>query len=453
MIPITLNSLLSIIHGKVKNESFNDVKTLYNFSIDTRTLKKRDIYIAIVGERFDGNDFIEEAFKKGASWVISSKSNYNNDRIIQVDNTNIALQNIAAFLIKTLNPKIIAITGSNGKTTTKELTGKILKNYYTNKHVLVTYGNFNNDIGMPLTILGLTKQHKYILLEMGMNHAGEIEKLCKIASPDIAVITNIGEAHIENFKSRKHLAEAKKEILKGAKNKFIAILPGVDDYYNFLKSSINTKKIITFGLGEKCNIRFLKNENTYLLGEKKVTIKNQLIGEHNINNIMAALGVAEALNIPIDISKKALERQKPIKGRLETKILVNNIILIDDTYNSNPSAMRSAIDVLAQNKMYKILVMGDMAELGVLSTKHHKDIASYILSKKIDLVLCVGEMSKMIVKIIGKNGFWFSSNNDLTVYLKKIIHKDCAILVKGSRAMKMEQIVGSIENYKVGERI
>ena len=142
-----------------------------------------------------------------------------------------------------------------------------------------------------------------------------------------------------------------------------------------------------------------------------------------------------------------------MKGRLETKILVNNIILIDDTYNSNPSAMRSAIDVLAQNKMYKILVMGDMAELGVLSTKHHKDIASYILSKKIDLVLCVGEMSKMIVKIIGKNGFWFSSNNDLTVYLKKIIHKDCAILVKGSRAMKMEQIVGSIENYKVGERI
>lgn len=446
MIPISLRQLISAVNGKFIGKNFDSANFVGNFSIDTRTLKNNDIFIAILGERFDGNDFIEEAFKKGASIVISSRPNINNEQIIEVENTNIALQNIASFLIKKINPKIIAITGSNGKTTTKELASMILRNYFSDKHVLFTKGNFNNNIGLPLTILRLKKEHKYILLEMGMNRKGEIDQLCKIASPDIAVITNIGEAHIENFKSRDDIARAKKEILIGAKKKSIAILPAEDDYYNFLKSTPNIKKVINFGFDKTCDIYFDSNENLYSIKSQKIAIHNKLLGKHNINNIMAAIAIGEALDIPCSVIKKALDGHRAIPGRLEVKRIRKDIILIDDSYNSNPSSMTSAIDVLAEYKGNKILVIGDMAELGNFSAKHHKDLAKYILDKKIDLVFGVGNMTKLTIDILGDVGRWYESNRDLTIDLEKLLKKECIVLIKGSRFMKMEEIVKDLES-------
>ena len=446
MIPISIRQLISTINGKFIGKKFDNADFAGNFSIDTRTLKNDDIFIAIIGERFDGNDFIEEAFKKGASFVISSRPNINNRQIIEVENTNTALQNIASFLIKKINPKIIAITGSNGKTTTKELASIILRNFFSDKHVLVSKGNFNNNIGLPLTILGLKKEHKYILLEMGMNHKGEIDQLCKIAPPDIAVITNIGEAHIENFKSRDDIASAKKEILTGAKRKSIAILPAEDDYYNFLKSSSNIKKVIKFGFDNTCDIRFYPNENLYSIKTKKIAIHSKLIGEHNRINIMAAIAIGAALDIPCNLIKESLEGHVKISGRLEVKRLKKDIVLIDDSYNANPSSMMRAIDVLAEYKSNKILVIGDMAELGNFAIKHHKDLAKYILEKKIDVVFGVGKMTKLTIDILGDIGRWYASNSDLTIDLEKLLKKECIVLIKGSRFMKMEQIVKDLES-------
>jgi UDP-N-acetylmuramoyl-tripeptide--D-alanyl-D-alanine ligase len=446
LIPISIRQLISTINGKFIGKTFDNADFVGNFSIDTRTLKNGDIFIAIIGERFDGNDFIEEAFNKGASLVISSRPNINNEQIIEVENTNIALQKIAFFLIKKVNPKIIAITGSNGKTTTKELAAMILRNYFSDKHVLVSKGNFNNNIGLPLTILELKKEHKYILLEMGMNHKGEIDQLCKIAPPDIAVITNIGEAHIENFKSRDDIASAKKEILTGAKRRSIAILPAEDDYYDFLKSSSNINKVIKFGFGNTCDVRFHPDENLYSIKTRKISIHCNLIGEHNRMNIMAAIAIGEALGIPCNVIKESLDGHVIISGRLEIKRLRKDIVLIDDTYNANPSSMMRAIDVLAEYKGNKILVIGDMAELGDLAIKHHKDLAKYILEKKIDMVFGVGKMTKLTIDVLGDVGRWYESNSDLTIDLEKLLKKECIVLVKGSRFMKMEQIVKDLQS-------
>tara|TARA_B100000035_G_scaffold65972_1_gene53763 strand:+ start:27260 stop:28609 length:1350 start_codon:yes stop_codon:yes gene_type:complete len=446
LIPISIRQLISTINGKIIGKKFDNLDFVRNFSIDTRTLKNDDVFIAIHGEKFDGNDFIEEALKKGASFVISSRPNINNEQIIEVKNTTTALQNIASFLIKKINPKIIAITGSNGKTTTKELASTILRNYFSDKHVLVSKGNFNNNIGLPLTILDLKKEHKYILLEMGMNHKGEIDQLCKIAPPDIAVITNIGEAHIENFKSRDDIASAKKEILFGAKRKSIAILPAQDDYYDYLKSSLNLEKVIKFGFDNTCDIQFHPNENLYSIKTKKIAIHSKLIGEHNKANIMAAIAICEALDIPSNIIKEGLDGHEPISGRLRVKRLRKDIVLIDDSYNANPSSMMRAIDVLAEYKGFKILAIGDMAELGKFALKHHKDLAKYILEKKIDMVFGVGKMTKLTIDILGDVGRWYKSNRDLTIDLEKLLKKECIVLIKGSRFMKMEEIVKDLES-------
>ena len=443
---ITFKQLIATINGKVIGKNFNESNVFNNFSIDTRTLEKNDVYIAIIGKKFDGNDFIEEAFKKGASLVVSSNVNLSNEKIIEVVDTNLALQKIAAHFIKSINPKIIAITGSNGKTTTKELAAIILKKYFSKKHVLVSKGNFNNDIGLSLTILGLKKVHKYILLEMGMNNAGEIERLCKIAPPDIAVITNIGEAHIENLKSRDNIARAKKEILIGAKRNSIAILPADDEYYDFLKSTNNIKKIITFGFGKTCDVSFDCDKNIYSLSTKNITVNTKLLGKHNITNIMAAIAISETLSVPVNIIKESLHSHKQIPGRLEVKSLRKNITLIDDSYNSNPSSMMRAIDVLAEHTKYKILVMGDMAELGEHAIKHHTDLAAYILDKKIDLVLGVGKLTSQVIAILGSIGHWYKTNNDLIIALDKFLRKECTVLVKGSRFMKMEDIVRALED-------
>ena len=449
MIPISIRQLISTINGKFIGKKFDNTNFIGNFSIDTRTLKNDDIFIAIIGERFDGNDFLEEAFKKGALFVISSKPNINNEQIIEVENTNTALQNIASFLIKKINPKIIAITGSNGKTTTKELASMILRNHFSEKNVLVSKGNFNNNIGLPLTILGLKKEHKYILLEMGMNHKGEIDQLCQIAPPDIAVITNIGEAHIENLKSRDNIASAKREILTGAKKNSIAILPAEDDYYDFLKSTPNIKKVIKFGFNETCDVCFHSEENLYSIRTKKIAIHSKLIGEHNRTNIMAAIAIGEALDVPCNEIKLALDGHETISGRLEVKRLRKDIVLIDDSYNANPSSMMRAIDVLSEYKGNKILVIGDMTELGNFSVKHHKDLAKYILEKKIDLVFGVGKMTKLTIGILGDLGRWYESNIDLANDLEKLLKKECIVLIKGSRFMKMEEIVKDLESKNV----
>lgn len=444
MIALKVSKLIQVIDGKIKQKQLEEDEEVFGFSIDSRTLRKNEIFIAIQGENFDGSNYIDVAIKKGSSWIITSSKNHKSNRCIYVKNTKETLCKIASYLVGEVSPKIIAITGSNGKTTTKEMVANILYQHYPKNEILVTKGNLNNDIGLPLTLFNLKKNHTIVVLEMGMNHQDEITKLCKIAPPDIAVITNIGEAHLENFSSKNGIAKAKKEILLGAKKNGIAILPRDDVYFNYLKSDCLYLRCISFGINKNSNIRLDLSSKVLTVNEEKINIESSLLGKENLMNMAAAVSVANALELPTETIIKGMKTIDSIEGRLEVKITASNIKIIDDTYNSNPSSMMMAIDVLDQFKQKKILIVGDMAELGPLSKKYHTDIGHYILEKNIDLVMGIGNMTKYLIDVLGTKGLWYASKEDLLNETNKILKKDTVVLVKGSRFMRMEEIVDGI---------
>ncbi|MDA9818856.1 UDP-N-acetylmuramoyl-tripeptide--D-alanyl-D-alanine ligase [Methylophilaceae bacterium] len=444
MITLKVSKLIQVIDGKIKQKQLEEDEEVFGFSIDSRTLRKNEIFIAIQGENFDGSNYIDVAIKKGSSWIITSSKNHKSNRCIYVKNTKETLCKIASYLVGEVSPKIIAITGSNGKTTTKEMVANILYQHYPKNEILVTKGNLNNDIGLPLTLFNLKKNHTIVVLEMGMNHQDEITKLCKIAPPDIAVITNIGEAHLENFSSKNGIAKAKKEILLGAKKNGIAILPRDDVYFNYLKSDCLYLRCISFGINKNSNIRLDLSSKVLTVDEEKINIESSLLGKENLMNMAAAVSVANALELPTETIIKGMKTIDSIEGRLEVKTTASNIKIIDDTYNSNPSSMMMAIDVLDQFEQKKILIVGDMAELGPLSKKYHTDIGHYILEKNIDLVMGIGNMTKHLIDVLGTKGLWYPSKEDLLNETNKILKKDTVVLVKGSRFMRMEQIVDGI---------
>ena len=446
MIKITLNDLSSLVELPGTNANY-DLEIL-NFSIDSRTIKKRDAYIAIEGTKYDGNNFIHDAIKNGASIVFTSNREYLASNIFYVKNGKEFLKKIAGFILKKIKPKVIAVTGSNGKTTTKEIIASILQQEYSEKELLITQGNFNNDIGLPLTILRLNEEHKIAILEMGMNHRGEIEDLTKIAPPDIAVITNIGEAHIENFASKDRIAAAKKEILTNISKHSFVILPRDDVYFEFLAKDLFTKKITTFGKSNESDISYATKSNfinRYFLLNKFLDAKCSLVGDHNIMNIMAAIGVAQTLKIPINSIKKGIESVKVIPARLELKYAKNGATIIDDSYNSNPSSMRAAIDVLsAHSSSHKILVIGGMAELGDQSQRLHNDIIKYINDSTVSYTLAIGEDLRQPITNNIEYGRWYNSKKELIEELEVVMREDSVLLVKGSRFMKMEEIINII---------
>ena len=446
MLKITLNDLSSFI--ELPGSNINNDLVIFNFSIDSRTIKKGDAYIAIEGEKFNGNNFVPDAIKNGASIVFTSNKEYLAPNVFYVKNGKEFLKKIAGFILKKINPKVIAITGSNGKTTTKEIIASILQQEYSEEELLITHGNFNNDIGLPLTILRLNEEHKIAILEMGMNHKGEIEELTRIAPPDIAVITNIGEAHIENFASKDEIAEAKKEILANISNNSFVILPRDDIYFEFLAKDISSTKITTFGKSNKSDISCDTKNNLitrYFLSDKFLDAKCSLIGNHNIMNIMAAIGVAQTLKMSINSIKKGIESVRGISGRLELKYAKNGATIIDDSYNSNPSSMMAAIDVLAaHSNPHKILVIGDMAELGEQSQRLHIDVIEYINKSCISCTLAIGDnLQKPITNYI-EYGSWYNSKKDIIKELGAVMREDSVLLIKGSRSMKMEEIINKI---------
>jgi len=418
-----------------------------SISIDSRKIKKGDLYIAIKGKRFNGNRFVKDALEKGAIYAIISDSKYQDSKTILVNSGKKALSDIASYLVNKIQPIVIAITGSNGKTTTKELIVSIMKCYLTANQLVFSEGNFNNDIGLPLTLLKLNSTHTHAILEMGMNHAGELNQLTKIAAPDLAVITNIGEAHIENFESRKDIATAKKEILNDMPSGAIAILPRDDQYFNYLAQGQERLEIISFG--KKANALIYGDEISsgilkVFVPNENFIISKKLLGKNNTLNILAAVACCYALNISKECIQKGIEIMDPIPGRLELLLGIESSTVINDTYNANPSSTEEAINVLTATKGKKLFVFGDMAELGRDSIMFHEEIGKYINKTQINLTLGVGEFSKVTIKQLGKKGMWFQSKTHLIEELIKLIDSKTTILVKGSRLMGMEQIISKI---------
>ena len=418
-----------------------------SITIDSRTSKKVDLYIAIIGKNHDGNQFTQEVLDNGIKFAIVSDSAFHSERTILVENGKKALADIASYFRDHIKPKVIAITGSNGKTSTKEVLVSIMNNYLDRNQLLFTAGNFNNDIGLPLTLINLEKTHTHVVLELGMNHAGEIAELTKIAKPHIGLITNIGEAHIQNFDSKDNIAEAKKELFNNSDQLEVSILPRDDDYYEFLAKDKKDLKEITFGFTQEAtiNCKVLNDQTiTIFTPEESFDVKINLLGKHNIKNILAACACSYALNIPGNVIKKGIELIKPYTGRLEIINGLGGSVVINDSYNSNPTSMKEAVDVLRSMQGKKILIIGDMAELGDDTNKYHQELGDYIKEAQIDFTLAVGRHTKITMQQLDKNAFWFDTKDNLLEKLLKIIDSKSIILVKGSRFMKMEEVVSKI---------
>ena len=355
--------------AKALNAPMNgaDVQVL-SVGTDSRNISKGQLFVGIKGEHFDGNAYAAEAIKQGAAAAMLSEANIHAVPSVMVENTRLALGELAHYWRKKFSLPLVAVTGSNGKTTVKEMITAILS--AANGKVLATAGNLNNDIGMPLTLLKMRAEDTFAVIEMGMNHEAEIRYLTKIAQPNVALVNNAGNAHIGELGSREAIARAKGEIFEGLADDGIAVINADDDFADYWKSLNKNRKIITFGLDAKADVS-ATYQTQAVSSEIELKTPNgiakfnlHVLGEHNVHNALAASAVALALGISNENIATGLAQFKPVKGRLNWLPGFNGAVVIDDTYNANPDSMKAAIDVLANQSSLQIFVMGDMAELG-----------------------------------------------------------------------------------------
>ena len=437
---IMLSEVAKAVNGQLLGADI-EVKSI---GTDSRNIVQNQLFIAIKGENFDGNTFASAAIIQGAAAVLVSEPNASARPAVMVADTRLALGALAKYWRNQFKLPLVAVTGSNGKTTVKEMLVAILN--AANKNVLSTQGNLNNDIGMPMTLLNLQQKNDIAVIEMGMNHLGEIDYLTRIAQPSVALINNAGTAHIGELGSRDNIAKAKGEIFAGLSDNGIAVINNDDDYAEYWQSLNLGKKIITFGLNKAADISATFAENADLTEVHlttptgSVSFNLALLGKHNISNALAASAAAVALGISNKDIARGLSNMQAVYGRLQRKAGFNNAVLIDDTYNANPDSMKAAIDVLAVQKN-TIFVMGDMAELGENAPQMHADIGIYAQQKGIGQLFVFGALSVKASQSFGEGAKHFEDLESLVSALKIQMKQGVTVLVKGSRFMQMERVV------------
>lgn len=457
MIPIDCEQLAYITGGTLI--SSGSQRTITNVCIDSRTVVEGALFVPIPGEHFDGHDFISIAFDKGAAAVLVEKTinSCENKWIIHVDNTVVALQKLAKYYKNKFDIPFIAVTGSSGKTTTKDLIYSVLSKKY---NVLRTKGNQNNDLGVPLTIFQLEKSHEMAIIEMGMDHLGEISRLADIVKPNISIITNIGVTHIENLKTQENIFKAKCEILQTLDVNDIALINGDDNFLRKVESDIFS--IIRYGINEKdldiTAFNIISNNNGVNFDVK---YNNSLShfhlrfpGNHNVYNSMAAIFLGFYFKMTSNDIQLGLDEFKPSNNRMDIKN-IKDTLLINDCYNANPDSMKSALNVLSQFKNEEnrtIAVLGDMFDLGSDSHTFHYNVGEYLANLgNIDYLVAIGNDSKYYIQGACDKGFsknnccYFLDNNSAANYLLSRKKRNDCLLIKGSRGMKMEEIVIILE--------
>jgi len=428
--------------------------TFKNICIDTRSIKAGDVYVALRGDHFDGHDFILNAADEGAVAVIVEKECQSAIAQIVVEDTRIALGLLAIKWRSDFAGPLIGLTGSNGKTTVKEMLAVILGQKGA---VLATLGNFNNDIGVPLTLYRLQSSHQYAVIEMGANHPGEIQYLTNIVSPSVALITNAAPAHLEGFGSLDGVANAKGEIFQGlsAKGaKGVAIINYDDPYFELWKNAANEHTVVSFGTSEKADVNATWTEtaegNDIELHTKdgSVHISLAMPGKHNVMNALAACAAALAVGVDLSEIKMGLETVLSVPGRSQRKSGLNGSVVIDDTYNANPASLGAALNVLSSCEGTKILILGDMAELGAAAESLHRDAGTEVFNAGLDAFYATGEFSRHAVDAYnesgGKNGHYFETQDALVDTIKNNLSGNVTVLIKGSRSMRMERIVAAL---------
>lgn len=422
-------------------------------STDSRNIVAGDLFVALRGENFDGAAFVETAARAGAVAAVvnaDSQGTIAGCPVLRVKDTRLALGRLAAWWRAQFDLPVVALTGSNGKTTVKEMLASILgKAAGGADAVLATRGNLNNDIGMPLTLLRLRAAHRYAVIEMGMNHAGEIDYLTRIAQPDVALINNASGAHLAGLGSVEGVARAKGEIFAGLKKKGTAVINADDAHAPLWRGLATGHACIEFGLADSADVRGAWRPE--MLGVQMevetptgaLQVRLRVPGEHNVHNALAAIAAAVALNIPADKIAAGLEAFGGVAGRLQRKAARRGALVIDDTYNANPASMHAAIAVLAELPGRRILVMGDMGELGAEAAAMHAEVGKAAHDAGIDRLLALGELSREAVRTFGDGAQHFDSAEALCEALDAELAAGVAVLIKGSRFMKMERVVSS----------
>ena len=425
-----------------------------NISTDTRTIEKGSGFIALKGENSDGHDFAAKAMELGAEAVVAERA-CQGARCIIVDSTSKALLDIAEYYRNKFSVKLVGVTGSVGKTTTKDMIALVVAQKYK---TLKTQGNLNNEIGMPKTLFNLDKSYEAAVIEMGMSHKGEISRMSMCCHPDIGVITNIGFSHIENLGSQEEILNAKMEILDGVSYDCPLVLCKDDKLLAKVQNNAE-RKIYYYSLSKKdcdCYASNIKNHDggvTFNINYKggKISAELNCAGEHNVKNALAAFCVGMALEIPAEDIVKGIAQFKP-EGMRQNITEKNGVTYILDCYNAAPDSMKASLSVLSQVKTEgkRICVLADMLELGKMAQKLHKTVGEYISDSKADYLCCFGENAVYYIDGAVKKGFdenkckHFDSREELAEYLKTLVSQGDTVLLKGSRGMKLEEVYNAM---------
>ncbi|MBE0069011.1 UDP-N-acetylmuramoyl-tripeptide--D-alanyl-D-alanine ligase [Thermoanaerobacterium thermosaccharolyticum] len=446
---LSVKEIIDATGGKLLSGDIN--LTISGISTDSRTIKEGELFIPLKGENFNGEMFVEDALKIGSASLTESVNNVGryNKPVIFVDNTKEALHKIAKYYREKFQIPFIAVTGSNGKTTTKDMIYDVLSMKY---NVLKTQGNFNNEIGLPLTIFRLNKKHDMAIVEMGMSGFGEIRRLKNIADPNVAVYTNIGVAHIEKLGSRENILKAKSELVENFKEGYTVILNADDD---MLVKLTNKKgpQYITYGIDngdvKAFDIEYKEESVKYkvIIDGYMMDVELNVPGKHNVYNSLAAICIGIKFGVNKEDMRKALAEFQPSAMRLNI-LDVSGIKVINDAYNANPGSMKAALSVLKEYKdRRKVAVLGNMLELGEYSDLAHEEVGKYVKDEDIDVLITVGDFASKIAEGAIKNGMdaknvmMCKNNVEAIELIKEIKNDNDVFLIKGSRGMKMEEIV------------
>ncbi|MGG3560945.1 UDP-N-acetylmuramoyl-tripeptide--D-alanyl-D-alanine ligase [Neobacillus rhizosphaerae] len=457
MIKRTLKQISEMVSAKNDSSLFSDV-VINGVTIDSRKIEAGNLFVPIKGERVDGHKYVVESIQKGAAAALWQKDVPNppeNLPILIVDDCLTALQELARNYRKQLPVKVVGITGSNGKTTTKDMTTSLLSTQYK---VQKTEGNYNNHIGLPLTVLSLHEDTEMAVLEMGMSGRGEIEFLTKLACPDAVVITNIGESHLLDLGSREGIAEAKLEILQGLQDGGLAVLHGDEPLLmERIKQYKGNVQVKTFGRNETndlypTEITQMAQGNRFKMNASTESFELPVLGTHNILNALAAMHIAHYFSIPYEKMKAGFSGIKLTNMRMELVEGKRGEKIINDAYNASPTSMMAAIELVSNLQGYdrKILVLGDMLELGPQEEQYHLQIGEGLDAEKTDILFTFGPLGEHIAKgarkVLGKQHVLaFRDKAELIEELKKHVNEQTLILVKASRGMKMEEIVTALQ--------
>ncbi len=441
----------SLVKGNLKSK-------VKGISTDSRTLERDDLFVALIGERFDGHSFIPQAIQRGASGLVVSKDIGDSpvEDIVLVGDTLQALGDIARLYRSMFHIPVVGITGSNGKTTTKDMTASVLSHKY---QVLKNEGNLNNAIGVPMTLFRLSHAHEIAVIEMGTGSPGEMSHLVEVAQPDVAVVTNIGPTHLEFFDSVDAVAIEKGLLVQASSSavlnaddpraaKMRSLVDGRAVLFGLEQAGLTGKDVMAADIGQD---QYGRPEFTLVAGKGRIRVHLPSLGRHNIHNALAAASVGILFNVQLDAIRNGLQLYEGTSMRMQ-EVILNDVRIIDDTYNSNPVSLKAAVDFLSQLECHgkRIAVMGDMLELGEQSDELHREAGSFIAGSRVSTLVTVGDKASRIAGGALSNGFSRNSvficgsNSEAVECLRKIVGSGDVVLIKGSRGMKMEEIVESL---------